>query len=114
MPPIASLKFGLARRARWLPGNFPTQQPCFERSNFFPGKSSRSGDGSSNTACGDPGHLRKILVQMDGPVRRATCGGGNRSRVTVARHKRREVGSCYVLGGRLDLPVEGQPMRALM
>jgi quercetin dioxygenase-like cupin family protein len=63
-----------------------------------------------------PGVSRKILAQMDGPTPgyvtilvEAEIEAG----VTVARHKHPGIESGYVLEGGLDLPVEGQPIRAL-
>lgn len=64
-----------------------------------------------------PGSIsRKILAQMDGPTPgyvtllvEAEIEAG----VTVARHKHPGIESGYVLEGGLDLPVEGQPIRAL-
>jgi quercetin dioxygenase-like cupin family protein len=63
-----------------------------------------------------PGVTRKILSQIDGPVPgyvtiivEAEIEPG----VTVARHTHPGIESGYVLEGGFDLPIEGQPTRAL-
>ena len=62
------------------------------------------------------GVTRKILSQMDGPTPgyvtllvEATIEAG----VPVARHTHPGVESAYVLEGGFELPIEGQPTRAL-
>ncbi len=59
---------------------------------------------------------RKILSQTDGPtpgyvtiIAEAEIEPG----ITVARHTHPGVESAYVLEGGLDLPIEGQPTRAV-
>jgi quercetin dioxygenase-like cupin family protein len=63
-----------------------------------------------------PGVTRKILSQTDGPVPgyvtivvEAEIEAG----VTVARHTHPGIESAYIVEGGLDLPIEGQPTRAL-
>jgi quercetin dioxygenase-like cupin family protein len=63
-----------------------------------------------------PGVTRKILSQTDGPVPgyvtimvEAEIEAG----VTVARHTHPGIESAYIVEGGLDLPIEGQPIRAL-
>jgi len=63
-----------------------------------------------------PGVTRKILSQMDGPAPgyvtinvEAEIEPG----VLIARHTHPGIESGYVLEGGRDLPVEGQPIRAL-
>lgn len=63
-----------------------------------------------------PGVTRKILSQTDGPtpgyvtiIAEAEIEPG----ITVARHTHPGVESAYVLEGGLDLPIEGQPTRAV-
>jgi quercetin dioxygenase-like cupin family protein len=63
-----------------------------------------------------PGVTRKILSQIDGPtpgyvtiIVEAEIEPG----VTVARHTHPGVESAYIIEGGLDLPIEGQPIRAL-
>ena len=62
------------------------------------------------------GVTRKILAQMDGPTPgyvtllvEATIEAG----VLVARHTHPGIESAYVLEGVLELPVQGQPTRAI-
>jgi quercetin dioxygenase-like cupin family protein len=62
------------------------------------------------------GVTRKILSQTDGPVPgyvtllvEATIEAG----VPVARHKHPGIESTYVMEGGFELPIEGQPTRAL-
>ncbi len=63
-----------------------------------------------------PGVTRKILSQMDGPAPgyvtllvEATIEQGT----TVARHTHPGIESAYVIEGALELPVQGQPTRAI-
>lgn len=63
-----------------------------------------------------PGVTRKILSQMDGPVPgyvtlivEATIEQG----AAVARHTHLGIESAYVLEGRFELPIQGQPTRAM-
>jgi quercetin dioxygenase-like cupin family protein len=63
-----------------------------------------------------PGVTRKILSQTDGPVPgyvtiivEAEIEAG----VTVARHTHPGIESAYIVEGGLELPIEGQPIRAL-
>ena len=63
-----------------------------------------------------PGVTRKILSQTDGPtpgyvtiIVEAEIEAG----VTVARHTHPGIESAYVIEGGLELPIEGQPTRAL-
>jgi hypothetical protein len=63
-----------------------------------------------------PGVTRKILSQMDGPapgyvtlIVEATIEQGT----TVARHTHPGIESAYVIEGALELPVQGQPTRAI-
>jgi quercetin dioxygenase-like cupin family protein len=63
-----------------------------------------------------PGVTRKILSQMDGPVPgyvtlivEATIEQG----AAVARHTHPGIESAYVLEGRFELPIQGQPTRAM-
>jgi quercetin dioxygenase-like cupin family protein len=63
-----------------------------------------------------PGVTRKILSQMDGPVPgyvtlivEATIEQG----AAVARHTHPGIESAYVLEGAFELPVQGQPIRAI-
>ena len=63
-----------------------------------------------------PGVTRKILSQTDGPMpgyvtilAEAEIGPG----VSVARHTHPGIESAYVLEGGFELPIEGQPTRAL-
>jgi quercetin dioxygenase-like cupin family protein len=63
-----------------------------------------------------PGVTRKILSQMDGPAPgymtllvEATIEQG----ATVARHTHPGIESAYVLEGAFELPVQGQPTRAI-
>jgi quercetin dioxygenase-like cupin family protein len=63
-----------------------------------------------------PGVTRKILSQMDGPmpgyvtiIVQAEIEPG----VMVARHTHPGIESGYVIEGNLELPIEGQPTRAL-
>jgi len=63
-----------------------------------------------------PGVTRKILSQTDGPtpgyvtiIVEAEIEAG----VMVARHTHPGIESAYVIEGGLDLPIEGQPTRAL-
>ena len=63
-----------------------------------------------------PGVTRKILSQTDGPtpgyvtiIVEAEIEAG----VTVARHTHPGIESAYIIEGGLELPIEGQPTRAL-
>jgi quercetin dioxygenase-like cupin family protein len=63
-----------------------------------------------------PGVTRKILSQTDGPtpgyvtiIVEAEIEAG----VTVARHTHPGIESAYIIEGGLELPIEGQPIRAL-
>jgi quercetin dioxygenase-like cupin family protein len=63
-----------------------------------------------------PGVTRKILSQIDGPtpgyvtiIAEAEIEPG----VTIARHTHPGIESSYIIEGGLDLPIEGQPTRAL-
>ncbi len=63
-----------------------------------------------------PGVTRKILSQTDGPtpgyvtiIAEAEIEAG----VTVARHTHPGIESAYIIEGGLELPIEGQPTRAL-
>ncbi|MDX6461139.1 MAG: hypothetical protein QOE55_4836 [Acidobacteriaceae bacterium] len=63
-----------------------------------------------------PGVARKILSQTDGPtpgyvtiIAEAEIEAG----VTVARHTHPGIESAYIIEGGLELPIEGQPTRAL-
>jgi quercetin dioxygenase-like cupin family protein len=63
-----------------------------------------------------PGITRKILLQTDGPVPgyvtiivEAEVEPG----VMVARHTHPRIESSYLLEGGIDLPIQGQPTRAL-
>ena len=63
-----------------------------------------------------PGVTRKILSQMDGPapgyvtlIVEATIEQG----AAVARHTHPGIESAYVLEGRFELPIQGQPTRAM-
>ena len=63
-----------------------------------------------------PGVTRKILSQMDGPapgyvtlIVEATIEQG----AAVARHTHPGIESAYVLEGRFELPIQGQPTRAI-
>ena len=63
-----------------------------------------------------PGVTRKILSQIDGPVpgyttisMEVTIDKGT----TVARHKHPGIESSYVMEGSFDLPIQGQPTRAM-
>ena len=62
------------------------------------------------------GVTRKILAQTDGPtpgyvtiIAEAEIEAG----VTVARHTHPGIESAYIIEGGLELPIEGQPTRAL-
>ena len=62
------------------------------------------------------GVTRKILSQTDGPtpgyvtiIAEAEIEAG----VTVARHTHPGIESAYIIEGGLELPIEGQPTRAL-
>jgi quercetin dioxygenase-like cupin family protein len=63
-----------------------------------------------------PGVTRKVLSEMDGPalgyqtiIVEATIEPG----VQVARHTHPGIESGYVIEGDLQLPIQGQPIRAL-
>jgi quercetin dioxygenase-like cupin family protein len=63
-----------------------------------------------------PGVTRKILSRMDGPapgyqtiIAEATVEPG----MKVARHTHPGIESGYVIEGNLELPIQGQPTRAL-
>jgi quercetin dioxygenase-like cupin family protein len=63
-----------------------------------------------------PGVTRKILSQTDGPtpgyvtlVVEVEIEAG----MTIARHTHPGIESAYVIEGGLDLPIEGQPTRAV-
>ena len=62
------------------------------------------------------GVTRKILSQTDGPtpgyvtiIAEAEIEAG----VTIARHTHPGIESAYIIEGGLELPIEGQPTRAL-
>jgi quercetin dioxygenase-like cupin family protein len=68
------------------------------------------------TSATTPGVTRKILSQTDGPtpgyetiIVEAEIGAG----VSVARHTHPGIESAYIVDGGLELPIEGQPTRAL-
>jgi quercetin dioxygenase-like cupin family protein len=62
------------------------------------------------------GVSRKILSQMDGPVPgyvTVNVEAEIEPGVTIGRHTHPGIESGYVLEGGLDLPIQGQPTRAL-
>jgi quercetin dioxygenase-like cupin family protein len=81
-------------------------------SGFIATDASAQGSPAATT----PGITRKILSQIDGPTpgyvtifAKAEIEPG----VTIARHTHPGLESAYIIEGGLDLPIEGQPTRAL-
>ncbi len=73
-----------------------------------------SAQGTPPTAT--PGIARKILSQTDGPVPgyvTIIVEGEIDPGVLIARHTHPGIESGYIIEGGLDLPVQGQPTRAL-
>ena len=63
-----------------------------------------------------PGVTRKILSQFDGPVPgyvTMSVEAEIEAGATVARHTHPGIESGYVIEGGLELPIDGQPTRAL-
>jgi quercetin dioxygenase-like cupin family protein len=72
--------------------------------------------GARHAACRDVRGYTKDLAQTDGPtpgyvtiIAEAEIEAG----VTVARHTHPGIESAYIIEGGLELPIEGQPTRAL-
>ena len=62
------------------------------------------------------GVTRKILSQTDGPTPgyvTITAEAEIEAGVTIARHTHPGIESAYIIEGGLELPIEGQPTRAL-
>jgi len=65
---------------------------------------------------GTPGLSRKLIAQMDGPMPgyvTITAEVTIEPNATVGRHTHPGIESGYVVEGGIDLPIEGQPTRAL-
>ena len=63
-----------------------------------------------------PGVTRKIFLQTDGPAPgyvTITAEAEIEAGATIARHTHPGIESAYIIEGGLDLPIEGQPTRAL-
>jgi quercetin dioxygenase-like cupin family protein len=63
-----------------------------------------------------PGVTRKIFLQTDGPTPgyvTITAEAEIEAGVTIARHTHPGIESAYIIEGGLELPIEGQPTRAL-